>query len=239
MLYANGCSFTAGTGLDDENKAWPYKLGELLGDSNVVSEATKGASNQYIVRSTISSLSGLIAEGQRPFVAIGLTAPSRREFYVSEKGLIVHNIPSPEYSENSELSAEENAELHYFNNVYLKYFWSPVYDFHLYLTHVLTLQNFFKVNGLEYVLFNSLNLTPNLVEETKFSELCDQANMSVVLSQIDMNHLYEQQTFFTHMYDTETYFNEAGIEGFMHPNETAHQEWAKIIHADILNTRGL
>lgn len=241
MLYANGCSFTYGTGLALKDKAWPFELAELLGfdRTETVTEAQRGVSNQYIVRNTITTVSELIQNGKKPFVAIGLTAPSRREHFINEKNILIHNIPAHEYHGNIMLDEQTNRDLDLFNTLYMKHFWSPVYDFHTYLMHVVQIQNFCKQNDLEYVIFNSLNLTPNLLEPTKFTELCEQADMGPVLAQLDMTHIYEQQTFFTYMHDNELYFDQEGDERYMHPNEQAHSEWAKIIFDDIENTRNM
>jgi hypothetical protein len=78
MLYANGCSFTYGTGLALKDKAWPFKLAEKLGitKDEVQTDAERGISNQYIVRQTITVVSELLSEGKKPFVAVGLTAPN-------------------------------------------------------------------------------------------------------------------------------------------------------------------
>jgi hypothetical protein len=78
MIYANGCSFTYGTGLPLKDKAWPFELAELLGydRSETITEAQRGVSNQYIVRNTITTVSDLLAEGKKPFCAIGMSAPS-------------------------------------------------------------------------------------------------------------------------------------------------------------------
>lgn len=239
MLYANGCSFTYGTGLADKETAWPYELAEMLGfdRDETVTEADRGVSNTYIVRTTIKTVSDFLQEGKKPFCAIGMTAPSRREHFIEDKNLLVHNIPSPEYHGNIRLEEETNKELALLNSLYMKHFWSPTYDFHQYLINVLTLQNFFKNADLEYVIFNSLNLTPNLIDPTIFSEICEQTEMTNVMSQVDMTRLYEQQTFFTHMYDNELYYAVEGDERYMHPNEQAHKEWAKILFDDIENTR--
>ena len=72
----------------------------------------------------------------------------------------------PEYHGNIMLDEQTNRDIDLFNSMYMKHFWSP-YDFHQYLIHLLTLQNFFKNAGLEYVIFNSLNLTPNPLEPNK------------------------------------------------------------------------
>ena len=239
MIYANGCSFTYGTGLPLKDKAWPFELAELLGydRSETITEAQRGVSNQYIVRNTITTVSDLLAEGKKPFCAIGMSAPSRREHFIEATNTLIHNVPAHEYHGNIMLDEQTNRDVDLFNTLYMKHFWSPVYDFHQYLIHVVTLQNFFKNAGLEYVIFNSLNLTPNLLEPTKFTELCEQADMANVLKQIDMTRVYEQQTFFTYMHDNELYYKEEGDEKYMHPNEQAHADWAKILFDDIENTR--
>jgi hypothetical protein len=241
MLYANGCSFTYGTGLAHKDKAWPFILGEKLGISkeDIQTDAERGISNQYIVRQTITVVSELLSNGKKPFVAIGLTAPNRREHFIESKNILIHNIPSHEYHGNIRLDEETNTDLDKFNQLYMKHFWSPVYDFHNYLIQVLTLQNFCTANDLEYIIFNSLNLTPNLLESTNFTELCEQADMKDVLSQLDMDCIYEDQTFFTYMYEKSMFFPTEGDERYMHPNEEAHKDWADILFADIENTRGM
>jgi hypothetical protein len=241
MLYANGCSFTYGTGLALKDRAWPFELAEKLGydRKEVVTDAERGISNQYIVRQTITNVSELVADGKKPFVAIGLTAPNRREHFIERENVLIHNIPSYEYHGNIRLDEQTNIDLDLFNTMYMKHFWSPVYDFHNYLIQVITLQNFCVANGLEYVIFNSLNLTPNLVEPTKFMELIEQSDMGYVGAQLDMDCIYEDQTFFTYMYDKSMYFPTEDDERYMHPNEEAHGDWAEILFTDIENTRSM
>jgi len=239
MIYANGCSFTYGTGLPLKDKAWPFELADLLGydRSETITEAQRGVSNQYIVRNTITTVSDLLAEGKKPFCAIGMTAPSRREFFIEKSNTLIHNVPSHEYHGNIMLDEQTNRDVDLFNTLYMKNFWSPVYDFHQYLIHVMTLQGFFKTVDVEYVIFNSLNLTPNLLEPTKFTELCEQAEMENVAAQLDMTRIYEDQTFFTYMHDNELYYKEDAEEKYMHPTEEAHASWAKILFDDIEKTR--
>ena len=64
MLYANGCSFTYGTGLAHKNKAWPFMLGEKLGIKDIETDAERGISNQYIVRQTITKVSEAISNSE-------------------------------------------------------------------------------------------------------------------------------------------------------------------------------
>ena len=105
------------------------------------------------------------------------------------------------------------------------------------MLNVLTLQNFFQANKLPYVIFNSLNLTPNLLEPTKFTDLCEQSDMTGVYKQFDMSRIYEDQTFFTYMYDKKAFYPVEGDERYMHPNDEAHAEWAEILFQDIEKTK--
>ena len=241
MLYANGCSFTYGTGLALKDKAWPFMLAKKLGikKKDVVTDAERGISNQYIVRHTITAVSELIANGKKPFIAIGLSAPNRREHFIEKDNILIHNIPSHEYHGNIRLDEKTNIDLDIFNTLYMKHFWSPMYDFHNYLIQVMSLQNFCVANDLEYILFNSLNLTPNLIEPTNFTKLCEQADMKNVLAQLNMDCIYEDQTFFTYMYNKSMFFPTEGDERYLHPNAEAHSDWADILFADIENTRGM
>lgn len=234
-LYANGCSFTYGTGLARKDASWPYILADKLEIDDVVNEAQRGVSNPYIVRSTITTVSEMIENEEAPnFVAIGMTAPSRREHFIESKNLLIHNVPSVEYHGNIMLSDEENANVSTFNNIYTSMFVSQIYDFHLYLIHLLTLQNFFRENGINYMIFNSLNLTQNLLEPTPFSDLCDQSDMMSVYKQLDMVKIFEQETFFTHMYDMEDgYFIDEEQEKYLHPTEEAHKSWANLLFKHI------
>ena len=77
----------------------------------------------------------------------------------------------------------------------------------------------------------------NGFEATNFTELCEQADMKDVFSQLDMTRIYEDQTFFTYMYEKELFFPTEGDERYMHPDEQAHNDWAEILFKDIVRTR--
>jgi len=69
-LYTNGDSFTYGAELEDRAQAWPY-----LVSSNAVNDAQPGASNDYIVRTTVEYLE----QNTPDLVIIGWTTPDRLE----------------------------------------------------------------------------------------------------------------------------------------------------------------
>ena len=119
MLYANGCSFTYGTGLAHKDRAWPFILADKMNIDGVETEAQRGVSNNYIVRNTITTISDkLVNKETVDFVAIGMTAPNRREHFIEKKNLLVHNIPSHEYHGNINLDEQNNRDLDLFNQLY-------------------------------------------------------------------------------------------------------------------------
>ena len=74
MLLTVGDSFTYGTELTDRSLAWPYQLGKRL-DLDVVNLAEPGASNDFILRTTVSGI-----ERYNPtLVVVAFTTPNRFE----------------------------------------------------------------------------------------------------------------------------------------------------------------
>ena len=74
QLYTIGDSFTAGTELEDHTKAWPYRLGEILG-YEVVNDALPGASNDYILRRCVEYCD----DADPDLVIVAWTTPHRIE----------------------------------------------------------------------------------------------------------------------------------------------------------------
>ena len=74
ILLTNGDSFTYGTELTDNNLAWPYVLADIIG-YDCVNLAQPGASNDYIVRSTVEYLNTTTPD----LCIIAWTTPDRIE----------------------------------------------------------------------------------------------------------------------------------------------------------------
>lgn len=107
ILYANGCSFTAGAELEHEDPellksmipadrfdphsavrkyrramAWPSRLGSLVGAEKVINEGRSGGSNARIVRLTVNFVGQYLTDGGQPrdlLVCTGFTNLSRHE----------------------------------------------------------------------------------------------------------------------------------------------------------------
>ena len=78
-LYINGCSFTAGDGLKDED-TWPVKLAELT-NTTLYNQAKNGQSFGSIFTNSIHHLNKL--DSIDTSVVIGLTWPHRHYFSYS------------------------------------------------------------------------------------------------------------------------------------------------------------
>ncbi|WEO95420.1 DUF6071 family protein [Streptomyces sp. FXJ1.172] len=117
-LYANGCSFTEGKELEEEDeqlrlaghstdihtqhkvrayrnkKAWPAHLGRLVGTETVVNAGRSGGSNARAVRMTYDYVAGYLAAGgpaDELLVCVGFTDLVRTERFESMPGVDVRS----------------------------------------------------------------------------------------------------------------------------------------------------
>jgi hypothetical protein len=85
ILYANGCSWTWGAGLEEsirDKSAWPAQLAKIL-NADYVNEGAGCGSNQRIVRTTFNWLSKQSQETLKETLAvIQWTDEARYEYYV-------------------------------------------------------------------------------------------------------------------------------------------------------------
>lgn len=94
-LFACGCSFTFGTGLNLE-ETWPAQLGASLGEgTNVLNFAQGGASNDYIARTLITQ-----CEASKPDLAVAMfTNAARAEAIADGRVLPLHPLYAKEGTE--------------------------------------------------------------------------------------------------------------------------------------------
>jgi hypothetical protein len=87
-LFACGCSFTVGTGLE-EAQTWPAVLGASLGPGvNVLNFAEEGASNDYIARTLITQCAAV-----KPDLAVAMfTNAARVEAFGGGRALPLHPL---------------------------------------------------------------------------------------------------------------------------------------------------
>jgi hypothetical protein len=95
-LYANGCSLTFGMEIINDHSystlntplAWPHQLAQLQAIESVHNSAYCGASNEFIMRTTINDLIKRQAQGENPkdvLVVIGWTSICRQQLHIRDQ----------------------------------------------------------------------------------------------------------------------------------------------------------
>lgn len=92
ILFANGCSYTWGGGLEPFYKLeeerlsilWPHHLGQMIGASKVINLGLGCGSNQRIVRTTFDWFLREYDKSEEVIAVIQLTDPARYEYYVTD-----------------------------------------------------------------------------------------------------------------------------------------------------------
>ena len=155
LLYAVGDSFTYGSELTSTESAWPVLLATAL-NMDVVNAGKQGASNDYIVRSTINAVSEL-----RPdLVVIAWSSCGRMEF-ADEFGTydIWPGCTSREFN---------GRHLHRSQLIgYISHHSDDKYEYSRWLQQVILLQHFLKVQNVNYVMCNAFD---NQQRNKKFKE---------------------------------------------------------------------
>lgn len=173
ILYVNGCSWTAGGGLeiplgiDDRHKSendeimmkqhvWSQHLGTLLGAEKVINDGRGCGSNQRIIRTTFDFLSSTEINPEKLIVGIQLTESTRFEFY-QETNISKHKWPQIKIDINeTEFNSTQEIE---FTNRFINYYRSSDEQNFYHLVFVLnTLSNiFFTFNISKYFFWTEKN----------------------------------------------------------------------------------
>jgi hypothetical protein len=140
-----GDSFTFGEELEDRNRAWPFRLGELLG-AEVVNMARPGSGNKRMIRYVID----YVATEEHPdLVVVGWSSPGRMEF-ADEDGFF---DLWPGYSGRAFMKEQPwRIEL-------LKYMdrhHNEQYLYKQYLLDVILLQSFLEQQNIRYVMLRTV-----------------------------------------------------------------------------------
>lgn len=167
-LLTNGCSWTAGGGLDSTEEqrerlpyiVWPYKLKELIGFDNCVNLAMGCGSNQRIVRTTTNWLLQQSKETLRNTIAvIQWTELSRYEYYhttndsqyediernwaLVKSGIVISPADPLNYLDSTLERSQSRYELY-----------TDVEGLYTHLTHLETLHSLFNHFGVKYYYWN-------------------------------------------------------------------------------------
>lgn len=180
FLYANGCSWTAGHGIEDhpslahfplekrwsfqKKYAWPAVLASLL-NVNYLNEAEGAGSNKRMVRTTIDFILNYPKEKYSTlFVVLGWTTVDRNEFHIKENASIqgwcrvnASQLLStygkgliPNFSNNFLSNLDD------WHKLYLTYIFNYYANYTYFFQEMILMSNFLENLNIKYMFFNSL-----------------------------------------------------------------------------------
>lgn len=230
-LYANGCSFTWGGGMqghvyDDDpdleeyrrTHTWPFYLHSRIGADSFTNDAMGCGSNERILRTTISWFSLTDYRPEDVVAVIQWSVPTRRDFYsVLRKQWIV--MAHDTHTWDGTASPPEKALMEMFYK-----FWNNEEESLLRtLTYILSLQSYFKTMGIRYLMY--WGFTPNpqefLIGNVEARALADQIDQSCFLWGDPKN----PYAMFNHMVAN----HPANLFKTGHPRERGHEQWAEFL----------
>lgn len=166
FLYANGCSMTAGSEAENNEKinyrdSFPAVISKILGWEQL-NHAIPGGSNQRIVRTTILFVEEWLQENKNPedlFVLITWTGNDRLEVMHQNDThhLLVHDLDSETYGDippivrryyESYLAAVDNRDI-------------------LSLQNILLMQSYLKNKNINYLFLNAIETWPTVFVQNR------------------------------------------------------------------------
>lgn len=172
-LYTNGDSWTAGhfiqpslikKGIEDPNHidntayrkkySWPAYTGFKLG-IKVENKAHAGASNDWIVRSTINDFNELLKthSPNKFFALIGWSSPERKDFFYKNGEIQGWDTFYP--AEYRDWTDKDDKVRNDFYKSYVVRFWNEEEYYTRHMLNVINLSNFFKTKKIKFRFFDS------------------------------------------------------------------------------------
>jgi len=232
MLYANGCSMTAGEELGGDvfdsrgykisdvsteyrlENAYPKKLADLL-NMDCFNDACGGSSNDRITRTTIDWTSNYLQtnKAEELFVVIGWSAPNRIEFRIDDRWIdILPQWVPPE-------EPMKTITNFYDDNIY-----DEIYDDTRTVINILSLQSWLKTNKIPYLFTSALHVD--------YTKMC--VYVKTMIDMIELNRYFHMLDSKYHMYRMCNNYPKGPRE---HPLEEGHAAWARILHQHITQNK--
>jgi hypothetical protein len=190
-----------------DSPVWPKELGKRLG-VETWNAGRLGDSNYDIKISTVQSLEWLKAQGKKNiFAIIGWTSQIRIPIYTvdtSGKTKIIQQRPG-----NVEAANEIYSRHNYIQNEFLH--------------HILDLQNYFKVNNIDYLMFNAFD---------PFTDFNAQYMSKAIDRTKWINHTVTPAHFKEYIFQKFelSNWNESPYFITSHPRDISHRAWAKYLY---------
>lgn len=222
-LWVNGCSLSFGGeilgymdySLGNLSKAWPIHLGKMLGVNEVINSSKCASSNISIFRSTLFELSKI--DTSNMFVIIQWTNTSRTEIVYDPKDIDIPIDHEAFFRENRIGITNGFIPKKIKKNV--DFFWNwqadKIYQDELWLTYIISMQNFLKNRNINYIMVNGLDIlsSKSVIESQLYKD-------------IDIEKYYG--------FDSKTFFKKDILNNISHPNEEQHKEYAKELYNYII-----
>lgn len=185
-LYVNGCSWTAGDGVEQDDifkemfpgasysqvrndhinisdYTWGKFLAEKLEIQNFINAATGGGSNDRIFRTTLKFISDLPEDSRcDTLVVIGWTSFERSEVYLgndagSDDGWHRMNFNQPFGTYHNTFSKSRLKALNKYHELYVSEIYNDAAGFQKFACQVFSLKNVLENLGIKYLFFASLS----------------------------------------------------------------------------------
>lgn len=237
-LYANGCSYTYGYGLVAQTESqeadsnymkdkrlaltWPFQLAELLGqiyDCPVSAHnlARSGSSNDRILRTTLTWAD--LHHHENPIAVIQWSRVDRHNLFSNSKQYWV-NATNKEWSLSKLPEDEQKTAWDFY-----KHFTNEYESTTRTLVSMISLQNFFKAQGIPHLFFYGLPMNFHVYDKGEAPKL---------LALLDERYFYQEKKWHaTTMFDVLVQHGPDFQMPCGHPSAAGHRMWAETLTSEV------
>lgn len=248
FLYANGCSWTEGQGIESDPSiprsmlekpmkmrnllAWPQRLASML-DAEHLNESEGGGSNARIVRKTVEFVRRWPKENRSELlVVIGWTSIERDEVFVSYRNVRRwYRMNAWQRFSNqwgiNKLPSFVSKKLDQYQETRVRYLIDERECLRKHLQEVYLLANLLENLGIKFMFFSSIGgiRFPN-------SDMDPLTEFNIEMEYLnDPRFVGMHRSYSMSMFCSE---NNLPISQCCHPMAKAHQAWAKHLHGEYL-----
>ena len=207
-LVTNGCSFVFGDGLGNTEEHFKYRFSNLLSNKLLCEDinlSKTGASNDRIFRTTFDWVENNKDKCKDTLLILGLTDPSRVEFYLNEINQYVDShlsslgdnhigpmegdtgIKVPTHITSLKTGRDRVLKWLMF---YLQYFYSDKERVEKIKREITLLLLYLKENKIDLIIFNSLGLPRDTTDDIHSITLTDFLRKNTNFLSFEDNYLY-------------------------------------------------
>jgi hypothetical protein len=232
-VYANGCSWTAGNGIDEDASfkfdtfvreyAWPSILADLL-TAKVVNDGVGAGSNERILRTTCEYLQNIPAEEYASLlVVIGWTTGERQEIFVNDRWVPFNAMQQFSIYADPAFANIAN-EIDVYQKQYITYVYSNYANYSRYINQKYLLANLLENLKIKYIFTDSLPCTFDDYANLQLAHGTSRMARPAIISDISFINFCIN--------------NNYALSSCRHPLIPAHVAWGKYILSRIHDIYG-